>query len=90
MNHEIEFVVNNHIACHPQMIQQRMEVPSSITVDYSPEYPSIQLIPQDMLKKYILYAKMNIHPIIDNVDQDKIARMYFLMNYSIIYLVMLN
>ena len=53
-----------------------MEIPLSSTVDYSPEYPSIQLIPQDMLKKYILYAKMNIHPIIDNVDQDKIARMY--------------
>ena len=45
--------MNNHIACHPQMIQQRMEIPLSSTVDYSPEYPSIQLIPQDMLKKYM-------------------------------------
>ena len=72
------------------MIQQRMEIPLSSTVDYSPEYPSIQLIPQDMLKKYILYAKMNIHPIIDNVDQDKIARMYLSQYHSIINLVMLN
>ena len=64
------------MACHPQMIQQRMELAhTDDDIEYSPEYPTIKLIPQDMLKKYILYAKMNIHPIIDNVDQDKIARM---------------
>ena len=68
--------MGNHIACHPQMIQQRMELAhSSSTTEYSPEYPSIRLISQELLKKYILYAKTHVHPIIDNVDQDKIARM---------------
>ena len=37
--------------------------------------PSIKLIPQSLLKKYIQYARANIHPLIDNVDQDKIANM---------------
>ena len=37
--------------------------------------PSIKLIPQSLLKKYIQYARTNIHPLIDNVDQDKIANM---------------
>lgn len=58
------------------MIQQRMEIARSTNaVEYSPEYPTIRLIPQDMLKKYILYAKTHVHPAIENVDQDKIARM---------------
>lgn len=64
------------MACHPQVLQQRMEVAQSEnSVEYSPEFPNIRLISQEMLKKYILYAKMNVHPVIDNVDQDKIARM---------------
>ena len=36
--------------------------------------PSVKLIPQS-LKKYIQYARANVHPLIDNVDQDKIANM---------------
>ena len=45
--------------------------------------PSIQLIPQSLLKKYIQYARNNVHPIIDNVDQDKIATMYNSFNVVI-------
>jgi DNA replication licensing factor MCM2 len=34
------------------------------------------LIPQDLLKKYIVYAKQNIRPKLHNMDQDKVAKLY--------------
>lgn len=33
-------------------------------------------IPQEMLKKYIVYARENIHPKLQNMDQDKVANIY--------------
>jgi hypothetical protein len=34
------------------------------------------LIPQDLLRKYIAYAKRNVHPKLHNMDQDKVANLY--------------
>lgn len=65
----------NHVACNPKQMEHRLEEKSAHAVEFSPEYPTIQLISQELLKKYILYAKLNCHPILDNVDQDKIAKM---------------
>ena len=33
-------------------------------------------MPQDLLKKYIIYAKEKVHPKLHNMDQDKVARMF--------------
>ncbi|ESO84409.1 hypothetical protein LOTGIDRAFT_168864 [Lottia gigantea] len=33
-------------------------------------------LPQDLLKKYIIYAKEKVHPKLHQMDQDKIAKMY--------------
>ena len=56
----------NHVACNPKQMEHRLEeAKSAHAVEFSPEYPTIQLISQELLKKYIL----------DNVDQDKIAKM---------------
>ncbi|XP_033229836.1 DNA replication licensing factor Mcm2 [Belonocnema kinseyi] len=64
-----KFVVNSHIKHHPNF--------SDKTELLELETPASNLpIPQDLLKKYIVYAKQNIHPKISNVDQDKIAKMY--------------
>ena len=68
-------MVANHVACNPKQMEHRLEETSAHAVEFSPEYPTIQLISQELLKKYILYAKLNCHPILDNVDQDKIAKM---------------
>ena len=68
----LDFVVENHRTCHPTVMASTTRMEDMV---YSPEYPSIRLISQDLLKKYILYAKTNIHPTLDNVDQDKIAKM---------------
>lgn len=36
----------------------------------------MEQIPQDLLKKYIIYAKNRIHPKLHQMDQEKIASMY--------------
>ncbi|XP_047099077.1 DNA replication licensing factor Mcm2 [Schistocerca piceifrons] len=41
-----------------------------------PGLKQVDVIPQDLLKKYLLYARQNVHPTLKNIDQDKIANMY--------------
>lgn len=36
----------------------------------------VEQLSQEMLKKYIIYAKDKIHPKLNNMDQDKIAQMF--------------
>ncbi len=36
----------------------------------------VEKIPQEMLKKYIIYAKEKAHPKLHQMDQDKVAKMY--------------
>ncbi|KAF7493453.1 DNA replication licensing factor mcm2 [Sarcoptes scabiei] len=36
----------------------------------------IELIPQDLLRKYIIYARQRIHPKLAKIDKDKITRLY--------------
>ena len=37
---------------------------------------AVDPLPQDLLKKYIIYAKDKVHPKLHQMDQDKIAKMY--------------
>jgi DNA replication licensing factor MCM2 len=37
---------------------------------------NVQIIPQDILKKYIMYSKEHIKPKLHQLDQDKLARLY--------------
>ena len=36
----------------------------------------VEPIPQDMLRKYIVYSKEKIHPKLHQMDQDKVAKLY--------------
>jgi len=36
----------------------------------------LEKIPQELLKKYIIYAKEKAHPKLHQMDQDKVAKMY--------------
>jgi len=45
-------------------------------VAYVSPTPHAQPIPQDLLKKYIIYAKEQCHPKLFNMDSDRIAHMY--------------
>ena len=64
------FVTSSHIKHHPIVIRDNLPYEDFVIPD------SDLIIPQDMLKKYIVYAKQNIRPKLQNMDHDKIARIY--------------
>ena len=65
--HLAKFVVNSHMRHHPTNSNKAMPAEDSGN-DIS--------IPQDLLKKYIVYSKQNVHPKLTNIDQDKVAKLY--------------
>ena len=65
--HLAKFVVNSHIRHHPTNAGKVISTEEN-TNDMS--------IPQDLLKKYIVYARQNVHPKLTNMDQDKVAKLY--------------
>jgi DNA replicative helicase MCM subunit Mcm2 (Cdc46/Mcm family) len=68
--HLAQFVVASHIKHHPNRGNHQYEMP----VD--PALGDVQPIPQELLKKYIVYARENVHPKLQRMDQDKVAKMY--------------
>ncbi|XP_066582953.1 DNA replication licensing factor Mcm2 isoform X1 [Prorops nasuta] len=67
--HLAKFVVNSHIKHHPLNSENLMSSEANLSTDKL-------AIPQELLKKYIVYAKQNVHPTINNIDQDKVAKLY--------------
>jgi DNA replication licensing factor MCM2 len=63
------FVVDSHVRHHPA--SEPSETPAGM-----PSRTGIEPIPQDLLQKYIIYAKERIHPKLHQVDQDKVAKLY--------------
>ncbi|XP_014598435.1 PREDICTED: DNA replication licensing factor Mcm2 [Polistes canadensis] len=67
--HLAKFVVNSHVKHHPTNSEKAVPPePTETTESLS--------IPQDLLKKYIVYAKQNVHPKLTNINQDKVAKLY--------------
>ncbi|KAK9747386.1 MCM P-loop domain [Popillia japonica] len=64
--HLARFVVASHIKHHPARINDNIEEVDSDDLSIS----------QEMLKKYIVYARENIHPKLQNMDQDKVGNIY--------------
>ncbi|XP_070506279.1 DNA replication licensing factor Mcm2 [Chironomus tepperi] len=62
-----EFVVKSHIRHHPSNEDQENEPMQDVNE---------MELPQDLLRKYIVYSKENVRPKLSNMDQDKIAKMY--------------
>lgn len=74
------FVVDSHIRHHPSGnnpddAEDSMEQDSQSQRDDSSD-SGPEKIPQDLLQKYILYAREKVHPKLHQMDQDKVARMY--------------
>ncbi|XP_055342727.1 DNA replication licensing factor MCM2-like [Paramacrobiotus metropolitanus] len=68
-----KFVVESHCRSHPNNTgEEEMEEIERSTLRETHAEP----IEQDLLKKYITYARERIHPKLHSVDQDKIANMY--------------
>ncbi|WVO14570.1 hypothetical protein L204_102205 [Cryptococcus depauperatus] len=64
-----QFVVGSHLRSHPMFDEETDEVNVSTVID-------ADVIPQDVLRKYIMYAKEHIRPKLHHLDQDKLARLY--------------
>ncbi|KIR41925.1 minichromosome maintenance protein 2 [Cryptococcus deuterogattii 99/473] len=64
-----QFVVGSHLRSHPLFDKEYEEANVSTVVD-------ADIIPQDVLRKYIMYAKEHFRPQLHQLDQDKLARLY--------------
>jgi DNA replication licensing factor MCM2 len=69
------FVTESHIRNHPSMKSDDM-MDSQENMPCIPNTFGVDIIPQDLLKKYIVYSKEKVHPRLNFMDQDKISRMY--------------
>lgn len=66
--HLARFVVGSHMRSHPSY------VPTEIDALRDPADPDI--VPQDLLRKFIMYARDKVFPKINNVDHEKIEKLY--------------
>merc|ERR1719471_2687731 len=76
--HLARFVVASHMRNHP--LAEEADVERMETIEKklasATNLAGVDKIPQDLLKKYILYAREKIHPKLHQMDQEKVAKMY--------------
>lgn len=63
------FVVGSHLRSHPAFDSSVDEVRVATTLD-------AEIIPQELLRKYIMYARESVRPKLQALDQDRLARLY--------------
>jgi len=61
-------VIASHIRSHPVFDADKDQVQN---IEHDAE-----IIPQDLLRKYIMYSRDKVHPKLQQVDEDKLARLY--------------
>lgn len=66
------FVVGSHVRSHPH--SGGAELADRLQADTLLQ--TVEPLPQEMLRKYLLYAKSRVRPELSQVDVDKIARLY--------------
>ncbi|KAI0232086.1 DNA replication licensing factor mcm2 [Lamellibrachia satsuma] len=64
------FVVGSHARHHPNAVSEEGVLLETMNTS------GAELIPQDLLKKYLIYAREKAHPKLHGMDQDKVAKMY--------------
>merc|ERR1719510_2455086 len=76
--HLARFVVGSHMRSHP--LAEEADVERMETIEKklasATNLAGVEKIPQDLLRKYILYARERVHPKLHEMDQDKVAKMY--------------
>ncbi|KAJ3357541.1 MCM DNA helicase complex subunit [Entophlyctis luteolus] len=61
------FVTNSHIRSHPNAGVGEGHVAVELDAD---------IIPKDLLRKYIVYAREHVRPVLGDIDHDKISSLY--------------
>ncbi|XP_042092641.1 DNA replication licensing factor MCM2 isoform X2 [Ovis aries] len=68
------FVVGSHVRHHPS--NKEDGGPGGAPEPAMPNTYGVEPLPQEVLRKYITYAKEKVHPKLNQMDQDKVAKMY--------------
>jgi len=76
--HLARFVVASHMVSHPRADQSDLDNMKNTedTLAATSNLAGVEKIPQELLRKYILYAREKIHPKLHQMDQEKVAKMY--------------
>lgn len=75
--HLARFVVGSHVRHHPGATPADIAAfPADGAVPGGSNLAGVEKIPQDLLRKYIVYSREKIHPKLNQMDQDKVAKMY--------------
>lgn len=69
------FVINSHIKSHPDESEPEY-LSATLLDDEGIRVEESDLIPQETLKKYMIYAKKFVHPKLTDVDKEKISDFY--------------
>lgn len=69
------FVVGSHVRHHPSNKEEE-GLGGGTPEPAMPNTYGVEPLPQEVLKKYIIYAKEKVHPKLNQMDQDKVAKMY--------------
>ncbi|KAE9552844.1 hypothetical protein FO519_003957 [Halicephalobus sp. NKZ332] len=70
--HLAKFVIGNHIRMHPSRKNENQGSEES-QIETESEY---KLIPQNLLRKYIIFARNNIHPKLEEKAMDRLNGVY--------------
>merc|ERR1719192_2957903 len=76
--HLARFVVASHMRSHPNATEEDHEnmKKTEDALASSTNLAGVEKIPQDLLRKYILYARDRVKPKLHQMDQEKVAKMY--------------
>ena len=88
-----KFVVGSHIRHHPSFTQAEEDGQENgfENHNFSSGMGDVEPIPQELLRKYIVYSKEKIHPKLHQMDQDKVAKLYAdLRKESMVYNLLVN
>jgi len=68
------FVVASHMKHHPGALpEENLELPDSCG---GSSMAGVEKVPQDLLKKYIIYAREKVRPKLHNMDENKVSEVY--------------
>ena len=76
--HLAKFVVASHMVSHPRADdddRENMKTTEDALASTSC-LAGVEKIPQELLKKYLIYAREKINPKLHQMDQEKVAKMY--------------
>jgi DNA replication licensing factor MCM2 len=78
-----KFVVGSHIRSHPLNSGSEMQIdgvegktPNQLADEIQQTFSQVEPISQELLKKYVMYARGRVKPQISELDIDKVSKLY--------------